>query len=104
MHGWGSGRLLLPQPKVFTWRTSEGRTAKLPLFYDGNPGDINYESSEPPVQRYAKQKQPSSLVTDTLLNGADGGGIAVAYVYRGFSTRNVQFTSTILVLVLSRDL
>ena len=101
------GDWLLPQPKVFTLPTSEGRTAKLILFCYGNPEAaktyIRHESSQLPVECHAKKKQHSSLVIDTLLNEIDGGGVAVAYVYSDFSSQNMQFASTVLGPVLSRD-
>ena len=45
------------------------------------------------------KKQHSSLVIDTL-NGADGDGVAVPYVYCDFTTRNMQSTSAVLGSVL----
>ena len=44
--------------------------------------------------------QHSSLVIDTLLNGIDGDGVAVAYVYCDFTARNMQSTSAVLGSVL----
>ena len=46
------------------------------------------------------KNQHSSLVIDTLLNGIDGDGVAVAYVYCDFTTRNMQSTSAVLGSVL----
>ena len=46
------------------------------------------------------KKRHSSLVVDTLLNGIDGDGVAVAYVYCDFTTRNMQSTSAVLGSVL----
>ena len=46
------------------------------------------------------KKQRSSLVIDTLLNGIDEDGVAVAYVYCDFSARNMQSTSAVLGSVL----
>src|SRR5437879_4357080 len=44
--------------------------------------------------------QHSSLVIDALSKGIDGDGVAIAYVYCDFSTRNVQSVSTLLGSVL----
>ena len=49
------------------------------------------------------KKQHSSLVIDTLSNGIDGidgDGVAIAYVYCDFSIRNMQSTSAVLGSVL----
>jgi len=46
------------------------------------------------------KKQHSSLVVDKLLKGIDGDGVAVAYVYCDFTTRNMQSTSAVLGSVL----
>ena len=46
------------------------------------------------------KKQHSSLVIDTLVNGIDSDGIAVAYVYCDSTTRNMQSTSAVLGSVL----
>jgi len=46
------------------------------------------------------KKRRSSLVIDTLLNGIDGDGVVVAYVYCDFSTQNMQSTSAVLGSVL----
>lgn len=104
--GGGSGRLAIPQPEVFTWRTSEERTAKLILFCYGNPEAsktyVRYESSQFPVECHAKN-QHSSLVIETLPNEIDGSGVAVAYVYSDFSIQNMQSAITVLGSVLSSD-
>ena len=46
------------------------------------------------------KQQHSSLVIDTLLDGIDGDGEAVAYVYCDFSARNTQSATTVLGSVL----
>jgi len=46
------------------------------------------------------KQQHSSLVIDTLLDGIDGDGEAVAYVYCDFSARNAQSATTVLGSVL----
>ena len=46
------------------------------------------------------KRERSSLVIDRLLNGVDGGGVAIAYVYCDFSTPNMQSTSAVLGSVL----
>ena len=46
------------------------------------------------------KKRHSSLVIDTLPKGIDGDGVAVAYVYCDFTTRNMQSTSAVLGSVL----
>ena len=56
-----------------------------------------------PPTRCSAKKQPSSLVIDRLfgeINGINGDGVAVAYVYCDFNTRNVQSASTVLGSVL----
>ena len=51
------------------------------------------------IQCRAKN-QHSSLVIDTLFNGIDGDGVAVAYVYCDFTTQNMQSASAVLGSVL----
>lgn len=45
-------------------------------------------------------KEDSSPVIDIHFKGIDGDGVAVAYVHRNFSARNMQSTNTILGSVL----
>ena len=53
-----------------------------------------------PLIQCSAKRQYSSLVIDRLLDGVDGDGVAVAYVYCDFSAQNMQFASTVLGSVL----
>ena len=53
-----------------------------------------------PLVNAMLKRQHSSLVIDRLLNGVDGDGVAIAYVYCDFSTPNMQSTSAVLGSVL----
>ena len=46
------------------------------------------------------KKQDSSLIIDTLLDGIDEDGVAIAYVYCDFSAHSTQSASTVLRSVL----
>lgn len=56
---------------------------------------IRYEPPKPPNSLHPNpEKQQSSRAMDTVLDGIDGDGVVVAYVYCDFSVQNAQSAST----------
>ena len=104
IHGWRKWETGCSATKAFPHGAYQ-RTGRQSLSYSAmeNPelarriSGMNCHS--PPFSAGLK-KQCSSLVIDTLLNGIDGDGVVVAYVYCDFSTQNMQSAGAVMGSVL----